>query len=56
MPYSDIRRYQFRREFFNVFSHAQFLNPVRNFMGSNFGQVTAGRDPDIVQVSVKILF
>ena len=47
---------QFRGEFFNVFNHAQFLAPAGSFIASNFGQVTAARDPRIGQVSVKSLF
>jgi len=47
---------QFRGEFFNVFNHAQFMTPVGNYIASNFGQVTAARDPRIGQVSVKFLF
>jgi len=45
-----------RGEFFNIFNHAQFLNPVGNYISSNFGQVTAARDPRIGQVSVKFIF
>jgi hypothetical protein len=45
-----------RAEFFNLFNHAQFLNPVGNFIGSNFGQVTAARDPRIGQLSAKFVF
>ncbi len=45
-----------RGEFFNIFNHAQFLNPVGNYIASNFGQVTAARDPRIGQVSVKFIF
>jgi len=47
---------QFRGEFVNEFNHAQFLNPVGNFIAGNFGQVTAARDPRISPVSVKFLF
>jgi Carboxypeptidase regulatory-like domain len=48
--------FELRAEFFNTFNHAQFLNPVGNYIASNFGQVTAARDPRIGQVSVKFLF
>ena len=43
----------FRGEFLNVFNLAQFLTPVGNLIASNFGQVTAGRDPRVGQVLVK---
>jgi hypothetical protein len=45
-----------RAEFFNVFNHTQFNNPVGNFTASNFGQVTTARSPRIGQVAVKIHF
>jgi Carboxypeptidase regulatory-like domain len=47
---------QFRAEFFNVFNHAQFLNPSGNFSSSLFGYVTGARAPRIGQVSLKFLF
>ena len=47
---------EFRLEFFNLFNHAQVLNPVGNFIAGNFGQVTAARDPRIGQVALKLLF
>jgi hypothetical protein len=47
---------QFRAEFFNVFNHAQFLNPNGNFSSSQFGYVTGARDPRIGQMSLKLLF
>jgi hypothetical protein len=45
-----------RAEFFNLFNHAQFNNPVGNFTASNFGQITTARDPRIGQVALKIHF
>jgi len=47
---------QFRAEFFNVFNHAQFLNPTGNIDSSSFGQVLTARDPRIGQLALKILF
>jgi Carboxypeptidase regulatory-like domain len=47
---------QFRAEFFNVFNHAQFMNPSGNFSSSAFGMVLSARDPRIGQVAMKILF
>lgn len=47
---------EFRAEFFNVFNHAQFLNPVGNFIAQNFGDVAAARDPRIGQLALKFLF
>jgi hypothetical protein len=46
---------EFRAEFFNVFNHAQFTNPVGEINGS-FGQVTGARDGRIGQVAMKFSF
>jgi hypothetical protein len=45
--------FDLRVEFFNVFNHAQFLNPGGDISNSNFGIVTNARDPRIGQVSAK---
>jgi hypothetical protein len=45
-----------RAEFFNVFNHTQFGNPVGNFAQSNFGQITSARDPRIGQLAAKVHF
>src|SRR5271170_7190303 len=42
-----------RFEFFNIFNHAQFMNPDGNISDTNFGIVTNARDPRIGQVSAK---
>jgi hypothetical protein len=47
---------QFRAEFFNIFNHAQFMNPSGNINSSSFGMVLSARDPRIGQVALKILF
>lgn len=47
---------EFRAEFFNVFNHAQFENPVGDVAASNFGQVTNARDPRIGQLALKLHF
>jgi hypothetical protein len=43
---------ELRGEFFNIFNHAQFVNPSGNISG-NFGVVTQARAPRIGQVSFK---
>ena len=54
---SEDTQLQFRAEAFNVFNHAQFLNPSGNFSSGNFGYVTgSARDPRIMQVALKFLF
>jgi hypothetical protein len=50
---------QFRAEAFNVFNHAQFLNPsgdISNSGSHGFGYVTKANDPRIMQVALKFLF
>ena len=47
---------QFRAEFFNIFNHAQFLNPQGNFSSSQFGYVTGARAPRIGQMALKLFF
>jgi hypothetical protein len=47
---------QFRAEFFNVFNHAQFIEPTGNIDSSSFGIVTKARDPRIGQLALKFLF
>jgi len=45
--------FDLRIEFFNIFNHAQFMNPSGNINDSSFGIVTNARDPRIGQVSFK---
>jgi len=48
---------EFRAEFFNIFNHAQFLNPDGNISdGSRFGTVFRTRDPRNVQFALKYAF
>ena len=48
---------QFRAEAFNVFNHAQFMNPSGNFNNTGvFGFVTGARDPRIMQLALKFIF
>ncbi len=50
-------RLQFRAEFFNIFNHAQFVNPDGNFSdGSEFGTVKNARDPRLIQFALKFYF
>jgi len=53
---SERLKLQFRGEFFNIFNHAQFLNPSGNINSGSFGIVTSARDPRIGQLAVKLLF
>ena len=47
---------EFRVELFNVFNHAQFMNPTGNLSSGNFGRVTGARDPRIGQFALKFIF
>jgi hypothetical protein len=47
---------EFRAEFFNVFNHAQFENPLGNINAGTFGDVTSARDPRIGQIAIKANF
>jgi Carboxypeptidase regulatory-like domain len=45
--------FDLRVEFFNIFNHAQFINPTGDITSSQFGVITQARDPRIGQVSAK---
>src|ERR1700683_3023348 len=45
--------FDLRVEFFNIFNHAQFMNPTGDISNSSFGIITNARDPRIGQVSAK---
>jgi hypothetical protein len=47
---------QFRAEAFNVFNHAQFMNPTGQIDSSSFGFVTSARPARIMQLALKFLF
>jgi hypothetical protein len=47
---------QFRAEFFNVFNHANFDNPVGDISSPNFGQVLSSGPGRIGQLALKLRF
>lgn len=53
---SESKELQFRVEAFNIFNHAQFMNPTGEINSSTFGFVTQARDPRIMQFGVKFAF
>ncbi len=55
IPITESKVFQITAEFFNVFNHAQFLNPSGDIDG-NFGIVSSARDPRIGQVSAKFIW
>jgi hypothetical protein len=48
---------QFRVEFFNLFNHSQFNEPVNGFGAANFGQITSSAVPGrVMQFGLKYVF
>jgi hypothetical protein len=45
--------FDIRFEFFNIFNHAQFMNPTGDISNSSFGIINNARDPRIGQVGAK---
>jgi len=72
VPVGERMRFEFRAEFFNIFTHAQFLNPDGNITDGNllppdfvtidstnpgdFGRVKHTRDPRNIQFALKFYF
>ena len=53
---TEAKQLQLRFEAFNAFNHAQFENPTGSIDSAFFGQVTAARDPRILQLGAKFTF
>jgi hypothetical protein len=59
---TESKELELRFEGFNVFNHAQFVNPNGLInagspsQGGTFGLVTSARDPRIMQLGAKFLF
>lgn len=45
-----------RVEFFNVFNHTQFGQPVNNINSSRFGRIFTAADPRLIQLAAKVYF
>jgi len=57
LPIGETKHFEFRVEFFNIFNHAQFLNPDGNISdGTDFGIVKHTRDPRNIQFAMKFAF
>jgi hypothetical protein len=55
-PINERCNLEFRAEFFNLLNHAQFFNPIGDFSSSQFGDITAARDPRFIQFGLKLNF
>jgi hypothetical protein len=56
---TESKSLEFRFEAFNIFNHTQFMNPSGVFNpdpASQFGKVSAARDPRIMQAALRFLF
>ena len=53
---TESKSIEFRAEWFNIFNHAQFMNPHGNFDSGEFGLVTGAYAPRIGQVAMKFVF
>ncbi len=47
---------ELRAEFFNLFNHAEFNDPVTSITSSNFGQIISTAPPRIIQFAAKFSF
>jgi hypothetical protein len=54
--FKESQRLEFRAEAFNLTNSFRMENPQTNITNSNFGQVTAARDPRIMQFAMKYFF
>jgi hypothetical protein len=53
---TESQEFEFRTEFFNVFNHAQVLNPVADINSPAFGLISTARDPRLIQFALKYKF
>ena len=56
IPVTEAKSFEIRGEFFNIFNHAQFINPSGNISNSSFADVTSARPMRIGQVSAKFIW
>jgi hypothetical protein len=54
--FTESFKLQFRAEFFNIFNHTNFSNIGATLGSSTYGNVTASRDPRIIQLGLKLYF
>lgn len=58
IPVTESKAFEITAEFFNIFNHAQFVNPTGDIDAgpSSFGIVNTARDPRIGQLSAKFMW
>lgn len=56
LKFTETKQLELRFEAFNLFNHAQFMNPTGEINSSQFGLVTQARDPRILQVGTRFTF
>jgi Carboxypeptidase regulatory-like domain len=56
IPVTEAKAFEIRAEFFNIFNHAQFLNPNGDISSGSFGNITNASDPRIGQVGAKFIW
>jgi hypothetical protein len=65
IPVGEVRRFELRGEFYNALNHPSFLfaapgpqnsNNATTFGSTNFGVVTAARDPRLIQIGLKFYY
>jgi hypothetical protein len=56
-PFGEARNLEFRVEFFNLFNHVNFANPISNLNNVDFGRITStSNNPRIIQFALKLNF
>lgn len=53
-PLGESTRFQIRSEWFNIFNHTQFTNPIATVNVSTFGLVNGTLDPRVLQLAGKL--
>ncbi len=56
VPVTESMSFEFRGEFFNIFNHAQFMNPSGDISNASFGNITNAQAPRIGQLSGKFVW